>query len=298
MAAVAQASPNEKIIIDTDIGTDVDDVFAVALALRSPEFQILGIATASGDTAARAGIVDRLLGESGRTDIPVVAGPPTMLPFSIPAIGRQVEYTRNNRFAKATHSAAVDFILEQIRQYPGEVTLIAIGPLTNLGRAIERDPQLFRRLKRVVIMGGSFAPENRGGWGTFKDPTPEYNIQCDIAAAQKLFQSGVPIYVMPLDSTANLKLDEVKRDRLFSRGTPLSEALGLLYLLWGNTTPILYDAMAVAFALDPGLCPVTPMRVVVDDAGVTRSQPGPPNAQVCLRSDPDEFLRFYMARLQ
>ena len=126
----------------------------------------------------------------------------------------------------------------------------------------------------------------------------QYNTSSKIPfpASQKVFQSGVPIYVMPLDSTAHLKLDEVKRDGLLTEGTPLTNSLALLYLMWGGVTPTLFDAMAVAYVVDPALCPTEPMHVVVDNNGFTRPQPGKPNVQVCLKSDPDKFFAFYLAR--
>src|ERR1700722_17293084 len=93
-------SAREKIIIDTDIGTDIDDAFAVALALRSPEFDILGIATASGDTEARAKILDRMLGEVGREDIPVAVGIQTSLPAG--AVDQKVYGEKGRRFARPT----------------------------------------------------------------------------------------------------------------------------------------------------------------------------------------------------
>jgi inosine-uridine nucleoside N-ribohydrolase len=293
--AAAAATP-EPIIIDTDIGTDIDDAFAVALALRSPEVKILGISTASGDTLARAKILDRMLGVSGHQDIPVAVGAPTTLPNSTPPIGRQSRYGETRGFERSSHPPAVDFILEQIRHFHGQITLVPIGPLTNLAGAIDKDPETFRKLKRVVMMGGWIGSVDMGGWGVAGKPGPEYNIQMDIPAAQKVFRSGVPIYVMPLDSTANLKLDEVKRDVLLSKGTPLTDSLALLYIMWGSVTPVLFDAMAVGYVIDSKLCPVKPMHIVVDDQGVTRSESGEPNAQVCLASDPDTFLRFYMSR--
>jgi inosine-uridine nucleoside N-ribohydrolase len=190
----------------------------------------------------------------------------------------------------------VDFILKQIHLYPGEITLVTIGPLINVGELIERDPQGFRKLKRVVMMGGSI----RHGFGDPSDPTDaptnEYNVAADVAASKALFQSGVPIYVMPTDSTAHLKLDEVKRDMLLTKGTALTNSLAVLYLMWGGVTPTLFDPMTVAVIIDPGLCPVQPMRIVVDDKGFTREESGEPNAQVCLRSDPEIFFRFFMAR--
>ena len=296
--AQSQRSPQaanqpEKVIIDTDIGDDIDDAFAIALALKSPELEILGISTTFGDTEARAKIVDRLLGEAGRTDIPVLAGAPTHTTNVI----NQKRYGEGGHFARAAHPNAVDFILGQIRRYPGQITLIAIGPLINVGAVIDKDPETFLKLKRVVIMGGSiecgygelwFCPE--------RGPDAEWNIINDIPSAQKLFLSGVPLYVMPLDST-QLKLDEVKRAYLFKQGTPLTDALTLLYHEWGQQTPTLFDPVTVAFILDPKICLAEPMHIRVDDKGFTRKEPGAPNAQVCMHSDADAFFRLQIGRL-
>ncbi len=296
--AQSQRSPQatnqpEKVIIDTDIGDDIDDAFAIALALKSPELEILGISTTFGDTEARAKIVDRLLGEAGRTDIPVLAGAPT----HATNVMNQKRYGESGHFAKAAHPNAVDFILDQIRRYPGQITLIAIGPLINVGALIDKDPETFLKLKRVVIMGGSiecgygelwFCPE--------RGPDAEWNIINDIPSAKKLFLSGVPLYVMPLDST-QLKLDEVKRAYLFKQGTPLTDALTLLYHEWGQQTPTLFDPVTVAFILDPKICPVEPTQIRVDEKGFTRKEPGAPNAQVCMHSDADSFFHLQIGRL-
>src|SRR5205809_1106903 len=122
------ATPPEKIIIDTDIGDDVDDAFAVALALRSPELQILGITTTFGDTETRAKLLDRLLGETGHSDIPVAIGIHTQATSFT-----QRAYAEAGHFARTTHPQAVDFILDQIRKNPGKITLVGIGPLVNIG---------------------------------------------------------------------------------------------------------------------------------------------------------------------
>jgi inosine-uridine nucleoside N-ribohydrolase len=283
----------EKVIIDTDIGDDIDDAFAIALALKSPELEILGISTTFGDTEARAKIVDRLLGEAGRSDIPVFAGTPT----HTTNVMNQKRYGEDGHFAKASHPNAADFILDQIRRYPGQITLIAIGPLMNVGALIDKDPETFLKLKRVVMMGGSiecgygelwFCPEH--------GPDAEWNIVNDISSAKKLFLSGVPLYVMPLDST-QLKLDETKRAFLFKQGTPLTDALTLLYHEWGQQTPTLFDPVTVAFILDPRICPVEPMHIRVDDKGFTRKEAGAPNAQVCMHSNSDAFFRLQIGRL-
>lgn len=291
--APASKEAAKKIIIDTDIGDDIDDAFAVALALRSPELEILGITTTFGDTETRAKLVDRLLGETGRQDIPVAAGVPTR------ASGRftQRRYAEGGHFARASHPKAVDFILEQIRRYPGQITLVAIGPLMNVGAVIEKDPETFRKLRRVVLMGGSIY-RGYGDMGYFPPhgPQPEWNILNDIPSAQKLFAAGVPLYVMPLDST-QLKLDEVRRQILFQSGTPLTDALTLLYHEWGQETPTLFDVMTVAYILNPKLCPVQAMHIRVDEKGFTRAEPGAANAQVCLDSDAQAFFRLYIGRV-
>jgi len=150
-----QSSPTpalpEKVIIDTDIGDDIDDAFAIALALRSPELQILGITTTFGDTETRAKLLDRFLAEVGRPEIPVAAGAPSPPKSTL----TQRRYAEAGHFAKPSHPDAVAFLLEQIRRYPGQITLIAIGPLMNVGAAIDKDRSTFLKLKRVIIMGGS-----------------------------------------------------------------------------------------------------------------------------------------------
>ena len=299
IGSFAQRAANvpEKVILDTDIGDDVDDVFALGLALTSPEIKLVGVTSAWGDTALRTRMIDRLLCETGRDDIPVHTGIPTQT---------TTKFTQRawaSRGIPRTHDSpsAVDFILDQVRQNPGEITLIAIGPLTNIGAAIDRDPATFRKLKRVVLMGGSI---NRGyddfGYLPPHTPNAEYNIYMDIPAAQKLFRSGVPIYMMPLDST-QVKFDEVKRSLLASISTPLTDALQVLTAEWARatnmTTPTLFDPVAVAYAIRPETCPTTPLRIEVDDKGFTRQVEGAPNAQVCLEQRTDAFFNLLMPRL-
>lgn len=293
---VSQQTTNsrQKIILDTDIGGDIDDAFALAFVLASPEFEVLGITTAWGDTRLRARVADRMLCETGMSDIPVMAGVAAEQPGA---------YINQGRWGEALpkpskpYGSGVDFILEQIRRYPNEITLLAIAPLSNVGPLVERDPEAFRKLKRVVIMGGSIY---RGygdlGYLPNRGPDPEYNIKSDIPSARRLFASGVPLYVMPLDST-QLKLDEVKREVIFRQITPLTDALTLLYHLWGQQTPTLFDPVAVAFTIRPDICATKPMHIDVDDKGYTRPGAGTPNAQVCLNSKSDEFFELFMSRL-
>ena len=287
-----QSASPEKVILDTDIGDDIDDAFSLALLLSSQRVQLLGITTTWGDTDMRARLVARFLAETGHSGIPVAAGPATK------ANSTFSQRTYAEGFPAKQWPDGAAFLLDQIRRYPGQITLVGIGPFSTVAAAIDQDPATFRKLKRIVIMGGSIR-RGYGDLGYLPDhgPEPEYNIDQDVAASRKLFASGVPLYVMPLDST-QLKLDEVLRGILFSQGTRTTDALTLLYQQWtastGSPTPTLFDAMAAAYALNPSLCPTTPMHIRIDDRGSTLPEAGAPNANVCLESDSDRFFHFYM----
>jgi purine nucleosidase len=283
-----RAEPKQLVIIDTDIGDDIDDAFALGLALQSPEVRILGITTAFGDTKLRARLAVRMLDAVGRQDVPVIAGVET----APRAKFTQAEYAEGGNAKQVQPGTAPDFILDQIRKHPGEITLIAIGPQTNLGAAIDKDPATFRKLKRIVMMGGSVYKGYKGG-----APEPEWNILCDIPAAQKVFTSGVPLYVMPLDSTI-LKLEVPDVKKLFDYASPLTKQIEELYREWGQTIPTLFDPMAVGYAANPVLCPTTALHLAVDDKGLTVPGPGEPNAQVCLKANAEAFYPFVLKRLE
>jgi inosine-uridine nucleoside N-ribohydrolase len=296
-AAAQEPTPpteKQKVILDTDIGDDIDDAFALALAVSSPQLDVIGVTAGWGDTDLRARLAERLLRTTGHGGIPVAAGPKTHASSTF----TQARWAELEPEPAHGWPDATSFTLDAIRRNPGQITLIAIAPFSNIGALIDRDPATFRKLKRVVLMGGSIH-RRYGDLGYLPDrgPEPEYNIMMDIASSKKLFASGVPIDMMPLDST-QLKFDEVMRDTVFSRATPMTDALLSLYEEWrastGNPTPTLFDAMAVAAAIDPGLCPTTPMHIAIDDQGFTRPVAGPPNANVCLNSDSDRFFHFYI----
>jgi purine nucleosidase len=285
----------QLVIIDTDIGDDIDDAFALALAERSPELKMLGVTTAFGDTRARAAIAMRFLNSTGAKDVPVYIGVPT--PPKTTLTQGVYGFVKMNDYLNASDSGP-DFILDQIRKYPHQITLIAIGPQTNLAAAFDKDPATFRKLKRIVMMGGSVDRGYQGPDGPGR-PQPEWNIVCDVAAARKVFASGVPIYMMPLDSTM-LKFDPAKLKAFLAPQTPLIQNLRSLYYLWSadgkQTLPTLFDPMAVAYAVDPALCPTTPLYLTIDDNGMTVRSKGKPNVNACLKSDSGKFFDFYLSR--
>jgi inosine-uridine nucleoside N-ribohydrolase len=287
--AHATAAPPTPIILDTDIGTDIDDAFALALVLRSPELDLIGVTTVSGDTAARAAIAAKMLSIAGRGDVPVFAGPPGK-----PLPCAQCRWAESFRWPELDHEGAVAFLEDQFNRQPGELTLVTIGPLTNIAALLKRDPAVAKKIKRIVMMGGSL----RRGYSPGSGPTPEYNIAADIPAAQAVFSSGIPILMAPLDVTAELQLEAADRQKIFSHGTPLTTALADLYKLWGQPTPTLFDPMAVSLLLDPNLCQVKSFYIAVDFEGFTQEGWGKPaNARVAVDTNPRKFIEFYLNRL-
>ncbi len=292
VSGVARAAHRELVFLDTDIGDDIDDAFALTLLLQSPKVELLGVSTAFGNTQLRAQLASRLLDANGRSGIPVGTG------IASPS---RTTFTQRNWAEGAAQTKFVDgldLLTKSIQAHPGKVTLIAIGPLTNIGALIDRDPETFRKLKRVVIMGGSVYKGYRGKSST--SPDAEYNIKMDAAAAQKLFNSGVPLNVMPLDSTI-LPLDATNAGKIYGQPAAFAAALKELAAEWtastGNPRPILYDVMAVGSVVKPNVCPLTPMHLDVDLQGYTRPGPGTPNVNVCLQAKESRFYKLLRKRL-
>jgi inosine-uridine nucleoside N-ribohydrolase len=281
--AGAQTPKPIPVIIDADVGDDIDDAFALALALSDRRLDVIGVTTAFGDTRTRVLLLRRMLEAMGRQDVVVAQGPvtPDTTPFT------QKRWALGERDLSPAPDA-IDFIAEQARARPGQITLIALAPLSNIAALIARHPETTARLKQVVMMGGSIARGyDLGGAIPNRQPSEEYNIAQAPQAFAQLLASGVPVRMFPLDST-QIKFDEVRRDRLFAHGSPATDALTLLYHQWrlfngwGQITPTLFDAVPVAWLLDPGICTLKPLRIAVDARGSTRPVAGPPNADVCL----------------
>jgi inosine-uridine nucleoside N-ribohydrolase len=277
------------IVLDTDIGGDIDDAFALALILESPELDLRGVTTVSGDTRARARLAAKMLWEAGRGKVPVAAGEPGGK-LSI----QQARWAEGFTSPSLLSESAVDLLKAEIDRQHGEVTVVAIGPLTNVATLLKKYPAEQKKIKRIVLMGGSIARGYYPGSG----PTAEYNIAADAGAAQTVFSSGIPILMAPLDVTARLQFDEPHRQRLFALHTPMADALRALYILWNQPTPTLHDPMAVALLIKPTLCQSRPLAIEIDARGMTRSVEGKPaNATVALETDPQSFIDFYTNRV-
>jgi inosine-uridine nucleoside N-ribohydrolase len=293
----SQPATGQPVIIDTDIGDDIDDAFALTIALQDPRLNVIGITTAWGDTRTRTLLVRRLLITLGRRNVVVAQGPATP---------SKTAFTQKKWALGAVDTApapdALEFIRDQVRKRPGEITLIALAPLSNIEALQRRDADVVHKLKQVVLMGGSiYAGYNEGGAIPTTQPSAEYNVVSAPQGLRILLESRIPVKMFPLDST-QIKFDEVRRDRLFAYGSPASDALTLLYHQWRlyngwSATPTLFDAVPVVSLLLPSTCPVTPMRITVDDHGYTRPVGGEPNVAVCLAVDENATQRLIMDTL-
>jgi inosine-uridine nucleoside N-ribohydrolase len=287
--AQAQAPPRDadkmKMILDTDIGDDIDDVYALALAATRPNVQLLGVTTAWGHTRERAELAAKFLKVIGRTDVPVYAG-------------RRGEFQIKGQYAWAKgftsrsmkRETAVAFLKRTVDLYPGEVTIVAIGPLVNLGDLLTRYPDVKAKIKRIVIMGGAV----HVGYNNQAPNIAEWNIKCDPVAAKIVYTSGVPLFMAGLEVTTMMKIELERQNRIYACGTPLTDALSALTHLWGSPVPTLYDPVAVAYAMGEAHCDEERMHVVVDPDGLTRITEGPPNCTVLINPHKDAFLDWYV----
>jgi inosine-uridine nucleoside N-ribohydrolase len=303
LAAPLSAAPVRRpipIVVDTDIGTDIDDAFALALVMKCPELHLLGVTTVSGDAVARARLAAKFLAVAGGrwARIPVYAGA-----SSAPQPLGQARWAAGFSGPTFHSSGAVRFLRETIERHPGKVTVVAIAQLTNIADLLQGDPAIARDIPRIALMGGAIA---MGYGGPGSAPQPEWNIRSDIAAAQVVFASGIPLIVAPLDLGPAEKLDRSQCERIYARDGAVGAALRSLvaiwrpqvYALYHQEDPMLWDPMAVAMLVDPGICRSKLLAVRVDAKGMTRVVPGlPPNARVGLSAEAATFDRFLLGRV-
>jgi len=324
----------KAVILDTDPGigspgSDVDDGLAIALALLHPACELLGLTIVAGNVAHEEGLANalRLLEIAGRPEIPVVPGATRPL-LADPAPIRQAMAARRQESVKRfwdlppfeaprltpAEARAPAFILEAARRRPGEITLVAIGPCTNVAAALLLDQGLARLLGGIVIMGGAIRV------GGLVNPAVEFNAACDPESLAVVLASGAPVTLVPLDATTQTFMRAEHLDRLAAGGTPLHRFLAATSRPWLRFAVEvrrqpgfwLHDPLALAAALDPGILRATPMHVAVELAGkLTAGQllgyaestrylfpaPGPANAQVALDLDEPRFMELFLSAL-
>jgi purine nucleosidase len=291
LAGPASAQERLRIILDTDIGSDIDDAWALGLLIASPNVDLVGVTITDGDTAARAKVACKLLHVTGHDDVPVAVGRQTPPPGQI-----DYQFTWAEEFTAKQPIAqpAAEFIVEKLREQPGAVTLIAVGPLQNVADALRLEPKLGQLANRIVLMSGSIGAN---AWSS--SPVAEWNVVRSTVDAQLVYGAGLPLTTVPLDSTTYVTLKSEERASLLSHDSPLLRALEALYRLWirdPSSRMTLHDQMAVAETLRPGSffahCNELPVRV--DDKGFTQVVPSGKPVKVCFAPKRDEFMKFYL----
>lgn len=334
-APINPSANPRRIIIDTDPG--VDDAMAIFLALRSPELKVEAITPVCGNVPLSMTLPNalRLIEIAGRADVPVAAGAAT------PLVRRLVTATYahgNNGLAgvefppsklQPLTATATELIRKIVRGNPGQISIVAVGPLTNIATVLKEDPSIATLIKEIVLMGGSLS----GGNVT---PAAEFNFYVDPEAARIVFDAGIPMTMVGLDVTRRVLLRDEQIRTLEATQNPVSQAAGRILRAnyerlrkAGRENPsfALHDPLTVAHLIDPTILTLKQYYVQIETSGeltagesvgydhgpVRRSPPldtgmalaasepaeaeFKPNAKVATEVDPDKFYRLFLSRL-
>jgi inosine-uridine nucleoside N-ribohydrolase len=305
--AARTAAVRSPVVLATDIGDDIDDTWALALLLRSPELDLRLVVTDYGDTVYRARLVAKLLQAAGRSDVPIGIGL-----RQDDKGGRQSEWLGDYSLAQYRGRVFEDgaqALIDTVRASPQPLTLIAIGPAPTLRRALEREPRIAERL-RLAGMFGSL----REGYAEKSPPEPEWNVKADPAAARTLLGAAwADAVITPLDSCGHVRLAGERYARVKASQDPLVRALLECYRLWcpradwcagdpsnvAQKSTTLFDTVAVYLAFGRELLSIERAGVRVEDDGRTRIEPtsSPRLAWATSWKDLDAFLDLLTARL-
>src|SRR5579864_5718815 len=319
-----------RVIIDTDPG--IDDAMAILLALNSPELKVEALTVVPGNVDGKQGLENalKILSLAGRCDVTVAGG--AQHPLNQKLITAQYWHGANGLAGvdlpapkcKADARFGPDLIIEMVHKYPHELTLIPVGPLTNIALAVSKDPSIVPLVKHIVIMGGSITGGNVNG-------AAEANIYNDPEAAAIVFNAGWMVTMVGSDvgeRTLFTRSDIAQLQVVHGPESDFVAKLSDFYLTRseksGYEGAAMYDPLAVATAIDPSLVTLKDMHVDVETRGeFTRGETVvnrmgsdeknvlhgdhyeiegvielKPNARVCLASDADRFLQLFIGRIK
>lgn len=317
----------QKLIVDTDIGTYYDDAFAVLLAARSPEVELLGVTTVYGDTDLRSRIARKILDVAGRQDVPVFKGIGKPLQGTSLMFGFEGEniLTEKDKDLKYSDEHAVNFIIRTIMENPGEVTVVTLGAVSNLAAAYVMEPAIAKNMKELIMMAGVIVPIVDVK-GVRRSPVEEYNFNNDPLAAQIVMQSDMPKVLVPIDVTLQIPLRPDQVEKLHASSDPVARQVSgildvwppqeyLIYLTVGIATEHtglwLHDPLTVALAYDKSFCefahvhiaaefaPTTVERDMIVKHDILRTLPKklPPNMDLAVKVNANRFTDHFTARM-
>ena len=305
----------EKIIIDTDPG--IDDAMAILFAHFAPEIELMGLTTIFGNVpVAQATHNACYLADLMGNRVPVATGSEHPLnkkndryPDWVHGKNGLGDITLDRPRTEALELSAVDFIIEQVTRYPGEITLVPIGPLTNIAKALEKAPEIASRVKRVVLMGGAATVNGN------VNPAAEANMLSDPLAADRVFTADWPLTMVGLDVTHRVIMDEPFLKRVHQSGTKIGNfiyQISQFYLDFHRSTGVnglyTHDPSPIAYLIKPDIFATRSGAVRVCTEGIARGQTimnrsqrlyqqtawdGIPKSDVCIDVDTDAFLDLY-----
>ncbi len=282
--------PRTPVILDTDIGDDIDDTWALAMLLGLPQIDLHLVVTAVEDTAAKTTLAAKILQTLSRTDVPLATGVPTG-----PRSHNQLAWVGDwdvKSYPGPIIDDGVSALVQAVRQSPEPVTILAIGPQTNLAAALRLAPDIAENA-RVVAMAGSV----HIGYDGKPTPDAEYNIKADIPAARAVFAAPWDVTMTPLDTCGIVKLSGDKYRAVASSPSPLARVTIENYDAWARRSHLppdasstLFDTVAVYLSFDDSLCEMETVRLSIDDDGFTRPDPNGRPVRCALRwRDLDAF---------
>lgn len=306
----------KRIIIDTDPG--IDDALAILLALASPEVALEGLTVVHGNCRLEQGVTNALsvLELVGATHIPVAPGlsRPLVKP---PLFAEETHGPQGLGYAsmkppsmKAVNTHAVDFLIEEVMSRPGECSIVAIGPLTNIALALRMEPDIIQAVDEVIIMGGAIRHQGN------TTPLAEYNTYADPHAAHIVFHSGMPITLVPLDVTYQCLLTAGDVAQLKESGSPIADFIDQstrFYMEFHDSYQsmrgcVINDPLAMSLAFAPHLCSYQELYVDVDISGGVSNgntfadfyelEGKTPNMRVALEVEPREFIQLFLTRME
>ncbi|HXX15264.1 MAG TPA: nucleoside hydrolase [Candidatus Eremiobacteraceae bacterium] len=331
---LAASSSPRRIILDCDTG--VDDAIAILLALRSPELKIEAITAVSGNVPLALTLPNtlRMVEIAGRGDVPVAGG--AAIPLVRQLVTASYVHGENGLGGaefpepklKPVDEPAAQLIRRIVHSRPGEVTIVGVGPLTNVALALKSDPELGSQIQEIVVMGGSLT----GGNIT---PSAEFNFYVDPEAARVMFDSGVPLTMVGLNVTQKVLLGEQQLGVLEAAQNPVSQAAGKIlrstieHIREGRgitaKTMAMHDPLTVAHLIDPSILTLKDYYVQIETSGEfsagesvayehpparesapmnlgpaareTRAQEFKANAKVAVGVDPDKFFQLLLQRI-
>jgi len=302
-------APPLAILLDTDIGTDVDDAIALALVLASPELDLRSVTTVSGDVGLRARIAKKLLTLAGHDDVPVAAGvrEPVLRQRSFLWLGHEgkaILDPSDTLSLAPTH--AVDALIEGVRRQ--HLHVVTIGPLSNVAVAIMKEPAVIQAIPHLTMMGGALGLHPGG-------PLVEYNSGSDAEASQIVLNAGMPVTLVPLDVTVQVALNANHLARLRTSRSRLVQTVCEAIEIWAplhrrffasqpgwdtNTMALLHDPLTVAVLIDPSFVTIERHHlrpaIVAGDFRLV-ADPTAAELEVAVAVDAPRFVEFLIERL-